>query len=103
MAAAISQKVNNAYLSYISMRVSPQRLQCWGGDGDARRSVVRSAHQFFLSPPLNDMQERGWVPTGHRDTRGDPGPAKMDQPLYGSKMLMGTQGHRVHLSCPVLK
>lgn len=41
--------------------------------------------------------------TGHRDTRGDPGPAKMDQPLYESKMLMGAQGHGVHLSCPVLK
>lgn len=41
--------------------------------------------------------------TGHHDTRGDPGPTKMDQPLYGSKMLMGAQGHGVHLSCPVLK
>lgn len=45
----------------------------------------------------------GWTLTGHHDMRGDPGPAKMDQPLYGSKMLMGAQDHGVHLSWPVLK
>lgn len=32
-----------------------------------------------------------------------PTAVKMDRPFYGSKMLIGAQGHRVHLSCPVLK
>lgn len=65
--------------------------------------ALLNPHMSFLSvTPLNDMQG-GWMSTGHCDTRGDPRPAKMDQLLYGSKMLMGAQGHRVHLSCPVLK
>lgn len=48
VAGAISHKVNNAYLRYISMQVSPQRLQCWR---DAGRSVVKPAHVISFCHP----------------------------------------------------
>lgn len=69
---------------------------------DARRRAVGPARviSFYHTPWMTCIGKGSQLVTMTWEVT--PTAVKMDRPFYGSKMLMGAQGHRVHLSCPVL-